>query len=230
MGHFPWDTMTSGWVKGMLTGTRTFPLPDMIQLPADWKKHQPKADTMVAAFIQRAPSFHDQFPGNDREKAGGAFPSPRSWLMFATARAALISVGAEHSDVARCAMAFVGEAAAAAYAEWEKALDLPDPEELLRAAIDQKQGGKELTFVVPDRGDLVLMVLQSLGEAVAGRNTKERWEAAMDIAARIWDRWKEISIIGASRLAECYRKGYTMDSRFVKEALEVAAKAGIIKR
>jgi hypothetical protein len=66
----------------------------------------------------------------------------------------------------------IGEGLALEFLNWTESLDLPDPEELLKAP--EK-------FKVPDRGDIAYTIMASIASTVCQRMTKPRYLAAWEL-------------------------------------------------
>ena len=168
--HFHWKVDTQAWIMGMLAG---WPQKKITPLDQNWRSHIPSARSKVAAFINVRPQQLHNMPESESER-GKAWPSPRTWDMFATLRAAALSENGSKDIVIGLAAGCLGESLAIEYASWEDALDLPDPEELLKNPEKTK---------IPKRGDQIFAMLGAVVSAVLSNNTKERWCSAWDVLA-----------------------------------------------
>lgn len=166
--HLSWNLNTSEWVDGMLQG---FPQPTFPIVPDGWEHGIGMARTLVASFIQHKQTSLYACPKNDSE-AGKPWPSPRSWDMASRLSAACKASGAS-SDVELPLIAgCVGDGHALEFVNWRDALDLPDPEALLK---------NPDSFTVPERGDKAYTILASVAGAAASNMTKARYLAAWQI-------------------------------------------------
>lgn len=191
--HIYFQTDSKSWCDGMVSGS--WEAPAFPKLPEGWQKHKPKQNALIASFIKARPSLLEKLPGT--EETGKAFPSPRTWEMTATLLAACASVGQEESALAlTLAAGSVGTAAAGEHFTWRKALDLPDPEELLK-------NPKKLKL--PERPDMAYCILTSVVAAVLSDLTPERWNSAWDVLAKSVDQnVPDIGAAAARSLAQSY--------------------------
>jgi len=85
----------------------------------------------------------------------------------------------------------VGHGAATEFITWLDALDLPDPDALLRSPE---------SFKVPERDDQLYAILSSVVAAAQENLTQARWEAAWKILAAASDKRADIAVVPASTL------------------------------
>lgn len=128
------------WVTGVLT-----------RWGHGWQTSaQASAASSIAAYLRLHPTALMAVPA-DLVAAGRAWPSPRSWT--AAIRAIAVSLPALHrAIVAGC----VGDTAAAEWATWHAAQDLPDPEAVLSGSVK-----------LPSRGDRCVAALGAMIAAVS---------------------------------------------------------------
>jgi hypothetical protein len=166
--------------------------------PAAWAQ----ARALVAAFIRVRPHLLFQMPA-DAERAGRAWPSPRTWDFASRVLAvALYDSGGRVEpavlDAAECIAGCVGEGAAAEFVAWARAVDLPDPEELL---------ADPARFQLPERGDIAYAVLSAVATAVVSRCTTARWLAAWEILGAAAEKGaRDIAAAAARQLARLRRE------------------------
>src|SRR5437899_650091 len=153
--HGQWSLDASSWVDGMLSG---WPEPLIERVPKTWADTLPSTAALVGGFIRHRPTLLLVVP-DDASKAGGPWPSPRTWDMAAKLIAAAVAAGHERlGDVAMTAVAgCVGPGPATEFLAWLKDVDLPDPEEIL-ANPDK--------FKLPPRSDRQFAVLASVAAVV----------------------------------------------------------------
>ncbi len=226
--HHQWSMDANAWHRGMLSGMN-FPEPDFTRLPDNWRDSLGCNGARFSGFIMRRPEMLEKYPGDDRVKAGGPWPSPRSITSACVCATAVESVtddvSARYKAVAGC----VGEEFAHEFRIWEQELDLPDPEELIAKAIAAAGNGHALEFPMPKRGDQAIAMLGSVADRVHRNNTKERWEGAMDVLGKVWDRWREVAIIGGEPLSAAYKAGYRLPAKWAMEAFPLMVRAGMLK-
>jgi len=205
--HLPWAVNTSEWLEGMMQG---FPAPTFPRVPTDYTDELCNARVLIASFIQHNQTALYQFPKNDSD-AGKPWPSPRSWTMAATlsaaCQAAQTGLELEIPLIAGC----VGDGYALEFTNWRDALDLPNPEALLK---DPK------SFVCPERGDKTYAVLASVASAAVNNMNKTRFLAAWHIFKVAADAGKKDMGAAAVRtLAQAAGKEGYMSDPDVRKAM-----------
>lgn len=225
--HLEWQTDWEAWDRGMAAGGR-FPEPNFHRLPDDWRIHLPRIGTMMTAFRRHKPALFQAYP-NDRSKAGGAWPSPRSWHNAAICRAAVESIGGEPALQYRVVEGCVGFAAANEFMTWETNLDLPDPEELLVKAIKANGRKKKFSHEYPKRADKVIAMLGSVADRAINHNpNKERWEAAVTVYNWVAEQnmGKEIAVSCVQPLIDAKPKGANISGDFIDVVIPLLQKTG----
>ncbi|MGD0382254.1 MAG: hypothetical protein ABSA77_01955, partial [Thermoguttaceae bacterium] len=107
--------------------------------------------------------------------------------------------------------ACVGEEAGIEYQTWEQNLDLPDPEDWIAIAINNR-GEKDPfdlsgNLAIPPRSDQIMAILGALVDRVKnyeldknGKPPEVRWLAAVDCFAEVAKTWIEPAIAAAGGL------------------------------
>jgi len=161
LAHIDWQLEPMKWAEQFPSYWGNVPqLPDLD--PLRWEK----ARAEVAAFIRSRPELLLKLPKN--EDKSPAWPSPRTWD-FASR---VIAAGADETAILAC----VGEGAGLEFASWRRAIDLPDPENLLK--------NPEQNIKI-NRGDVAYAIMSALSAAVVRNPTKNRWTAAWHVIDRI---------------------------------------------
>jgi hypothetical protein len=152
-----------------------WPEADPLSISPDWASHLPHYRSVVSGFLSARPGMVHDRPKN-REQAGLAWPSPRSWEAVISILAA--SEGTAIAPEARLALiaGLVGEGAAVEFLSFERDLDLPNPESLL---------ANPTSYARPPRGDQVHAVIAAVTFAVRNNLTAPRWTAAMEVFAAV---------------------------------------------
>ena len=222
--HLNWTVDSQAWIDGMLQG---FPTPSYPRLPEGWRVGITEHRAVIAGFIRAKSQLLLQIPTNDAA-AGKPWPSPRSWDMAARLSAANKAAGAGADSEIALVAGCVGDGVGIEYINWRNALDLPDPEELLK---------NPEKFEMPERGDRSFTILASVAAAVAANVTKPRYLAAWTIfriAAKKGQ--KDVAAASVKALAKAGQgKGFLQD-KDVREAqkenltpfLEILKTAGLI--
>lgn len=128
---------------------------------ADKGPHARKAASLVGAFLAHSanPDLLLNIP-KDESKRAGAWPSPRSWHAAVDCLAAAYESGEDAFGITMIA-ASVGNAAGAAFANFARHADLPNPRDVLVGKVTPK--------LSRDRADRVAAILRACAaEAVNG--------------------------------------------------------------
>jgi len=214
--HLTWTLDTQGWVDGMVQGWRT---PSVSILPAVWQDGIPAARALVASFIRHRPHLLLQVPQSE-EQAGKAWPSPRTWDMAARLLAAADAAQAGEDVSASLVSGCVGEGPALEFIAWRRALDLPDPEEVL---------SNPDRFRVPERGDQAFAVLTAVVAAAVRDLTKDRWLAAWQVLARAAEQGaKDIAAAAAKALAQARKPNLPLPQKELREFIPLLQKGGLM--
>ena len=218
--HLRWDVNVGDWIEGMLND---FPTPDFPIVPEGWEVGIKKTRLMIASFIQSKQTALYNCPTDDAS-AGKPWPSPRSWTMAATLSAACQAAHAGLDVELPLISGCVGDGNALEYINWRDALDLPDPEMLLK---------HPTTFECPERGDKTYTILASVASAVVSNMTKPRFLAAWHIFKVAADAGKKD--LGAAAVRTLARasleKGYMSDPEVRKAmTLNLAPYVAILKQ
>jgi len=165
-GEFPMDHET--WCDMMVTD---FPAPaDLPVLSADYLQHHHRQRSMIAAYVKAAGRDAWLAPPEDPARRSGAWPSGRTWYLASRFLAAIESAAPGDRILQAAALAGLVGDQALPFLEYREALNLPDPEDILK---DPR------SLVLPDRTDRAYAVCYSLVGAVLNNRTAARWEAAM---------------------------------------------------
>lgn len=202
--HLYWNPSYKNWVEGMISG---WPEPEITKLPSNWEKKLPETKNMIASFINHKPTSLNQ-PPKEESLAGKAWPSGRTWDMAARLLAASFSISTgDKTDeetnlqlIAGC----VGEAAAIEFLTWRKALNLPNPEDVLKNPEE---------FKLPVQGDIAFAAINSVIAAVIAEPSKTRWIAAWKMLRRVVEQGgKDIVIPSAKTLITnpTFKTGYNV--------------------
>lgn len=167
-----WGVDTQAAIDGFLGG---WPTPSFPKLPADWRTYLPGQAALVASFFKRMPHHIQQLPKNEDQRSG-PWPSLRSWYSLGVPMLAACEAAHQGWDMKLLLLSgSVGIGTAQEFITWLKALDLPDPEELLLKPSKFK--------VYHDRPDKTFAVLNSVVSAAVRDLTVERWRAGWEILA-----------------------------------------------
>lgn len=189
--HIHWTVNSSDWVNGLSTG---FTVGRTVTLPEQWRKTEGHWAGRVAAYISVRPGSLHNMP-KDETSQGEAWASPRTWAeYFVPLMAACDSVNADESTRLLLGSGSVGIAAATEFFAWNQALDLPDPEALLRDPKSYKP-------LASNRGDHTFALVTSVVTAVANKVTQERYSAAWEVMALVSKTsHKDSAVVGAKQL------------------------------
>ncbi|WP_370349498.1 sigma 54-interacting transcriptional regulator [Catenulispora sp. EB89] len=185
--HLAWVHDPDVVVRGLGGVWPHVPLPQLD--PAKLERSVARARAAICAFLTVRPDYTHRMPATAAARAG-AWPSPRTWemamrlLAFGYAAGAGTGAGAnteaaDHTTTEAVALAVrgaVGDGAGLEFLAFLERQDLPDPETVL-ADPDHAD--------LPERGDLVHATLAAVVDAVARTTTRERWESAWTLIARL---------------------------------------------
>ncbi len=172
--HFTWPNgieIAPDWVDGMTSGW-----------PGEGEVTQTQRQSRIhiAAFIHQRPQLLHVLPKEEAAR-GQAWPSPRTWTesadLLAAARAEGVDDNVENIIIGGC----IGEGTGLEFLGWERALDLPTPEAILKDPDNWKW---------PERGDQQFAVLASVSAYIIPRLTGKELKKDRDL----WDRgWRAFS-------------------------------------
>lgn len=153
------------------------------RVEAAWPLAYSAAAGLVAGFLAGHAAHLHQMPDEGSDAASGAWPSPRTWDMatLALAGATVHSLTADEVDAVVAGL--VGDAAAADFAAYRAALDLPD----VAAVLD----GRASWTPSPQRPDITYAVLGTVAALVTPKTADRR-------ASRMAAAWKLVREVCAS--------------------------------
>lgn len=188
--HLDWKVSVDTWVDNLMSG---FKNNKFFDLPVNWQDFIQEERLLVGSFLKANPFLANGLP-KDRESQGKAWPSFRTWTNVATINAAAKSVGIDPTEFV-CGS--VGAGAGIEYLNWLKALDLPNPEEVLQK-VDSFLG-----WTPPKRDDICMVVASSVARAVENNSTIDRWNSGWKVMNKIAESGKpDVAIIGARILKD----------------------------
>ncbi len=215
--HLDWKLDRERWVEGFTYG---WPAPDILTVSEDWEKQLPEMRVFVGAFIKSKPEVLHNVPTVETAR-GRAWPSPRSWdagsRLLAAAKTTSLDPDTKRELEITLLKGAVG-GAALEFLSYRDHLDLPDPEEILRAPEQAK---------LPDRDDRLYATLASVVYAIKNRNSPDRWHRGwkvLDLAVRT--KTKDVAMAHAYTLAQSKPEGAAAPNMAV--FLDVFRKAGIL--
>lgn len=222
--HYQWTTSATEWADGMVQG---FPPARKIRVTDSYTELVPKHRSIIASFVKNSSQYLLAIPkgsggGIDDAKAGGAWPSPRSWDMAATLLAACENAGGGAELRNTLVQGCIGDGTAGVFLTWLKEQDLPDPELLLR---DPSQ------YTVPDRADKIYTVVTAVVGAMIGKPTADRYMNAWKIlAATAAAGHTDVGAAAARTLAQHAKNSYGDASEYVKPFVPMLQEAGLVKK
>jgi hypothetical protein len=239
VGHFVWEFDAQAWERGMANGGVRFPSPQFEILPQDWERHMASGCARVASFHRHLPGLIDASPDpNDpdyRVKASNAYPSPRSWHNAGIGIAALEAIDADPGIRYQTVRAYVGDEAGLQYQKWEEALDLPDPEPMIVAAIEARKAGLPVEAKIPARSDKAMCTLAGIINRACnhhkhnGKPDGERWLAAGDILNVARKNHMEYVVATILPLLTNKPNGAVLPAELTEAVYPVLARTGMLK-
>lgn len=185
--HLPWRHDPAVVVRG-LGGRWPHVSPPKLQ-SQELESAVRKARKGIAGFLTVRPDYTHRLPKDDAGR-GGAWPSPRTWEMALRLLAFGYASDIEDEALSVALRGTVGDGAALELLAYLDREDLPNPEDILL---------QPNSFEVPERGDRVRAVLQSVVDVVTHRLTQERWLAAWQVLNRVAE-VRPIDLVAGSAL------------------------------
>jgi len=223
----------------MANGGDHFPAPEFEVLPQDWERHMASGCARVAAFHRHMPSLIDASPDpNDpdyRVKASKAYPSPRSWHIAGICNAALEAIDADPGIRYQAVRGCVGDEGGLQYQKWEEALDLPDPEPMICAAIEARKAGRPVEAKIPARSDKAMCCLAAIIDRACnhsrhnGKPDGDRWLAAGDILNVARKTYMEYVVATILPLLTNKPNGALLPADLTEAVYPVLARTGMLK-
>jgi hypothetical protein len=141
---------------------------------ADMKAWQ-DARNRIAGFLNSNPAVGHKLP-KEQSEMSKAWPSPRTWDYASR----VLALTPNYEDAVQVMAGCVGHGATMEFISWNKNVDLPDPEELLKNP-DKWNYTKENK----KRGDITFAILGSVHSAFTANQTQSRWAAAWKIYSKV---------------------------------------------
>lgn len=168
--HLEWEMPLDVFADSLVTGS--WPTMRVPEVPPDYPAHLAGARALVTGFVRARGGQLTAIP-QDAQSRGRAFPTPRTWDYAARLLAIAAACGLSEDAVRLLVHGVIGAPTGHEFLTWRAALDLPDPETLLRT-----NGEGAFDGMRPDR---VHVCLQGVLAAVWPDRTAERWTAAMAV-------------------------------------------------
>jgi len=196
--HFDWTVNSESWISGFLSD---WPDPAIKRVPDTVGADIVAAKALVASFIRVRPSLLFNFPKDEASQAR-AWCSPRTWEFASKLLGACNSVGSSEELSVALIAGCVGNGAAHEFWTWQKSLDLPQPEEVLK---DPKG------WDFPDRDDKVFAVISSTVAYACSKMSPKMWEKAWAVIERtVKEKRPDIAAVCARQLSKAGKKGYPL--------------------
>ena len=219
--HFEWNPPARWWDEQRSAGFRD---PEVPLLPNDWRKHIHQATALHGGFVMSRPQLIQACP-EEAQLQCKAWPSFRTWTWACELLGAAASVGAGfHSDLSSILVSsVVGAGPAREFLTYCSAIDLPDPESLLK---------DPSLLSLPRRGDQAYACLMSVVAATLSNNTAQRWEAAWDVLGFAMDELQrpDVACAAARMLATNRPEGYVGVPRAMKKFVPFLQQCGILSQ
>jgi MoxR-like ATPase len=216
--HLEFDVPTAeAWGRWLVGDGRVDEGPVPVLDPAAWDREWAASRASFAAFIRRFPGRLLEVPKTDAER-GKAWGSPRSWEIAARAHAGARALKAGDGVMLRLVQGAVGEGAANEAFAWLRALDLPDPEEVLAGHAKVPTKRADQTFA--SLAGVCAVAIQARGDRP--QRMVRAFEVAGDVAATSAD----VAVACARTLVNEHLKECFRDAALSKRLLRVLAKGG----
>ena len=183
-------------------------------------EHETQARILVGGFLHHRRDLVVRAPEGHAE-AARAFPTPRTWEKTARLLAYAQAAGVGDSVVRVLLTGTIGQAATIEFLQWQRALDLPDPEHILRAPD---------AFLAPSRPDLVHPIASSLLAALRDKPTSARATAMEKALVTLADAGHIDAVYSAATgLARLRVKGWQPEPPFVVAFAQLVGALGDLR-
>lgn len=195
--HTTWQLNTDEWLRNFPTYWGSPPTMVLWGQKLEetlWAQYR----ALVASYINvRRGSLFD-FPKASSDQSA-AWPSPRTWEFVSRQLAVADTMKLSRDDRHEIVCGTVGQGHGMGFNTWVDALDLPDPEALIKDPEKLK---------LPDRGDQQYAILTSVTAAVVANNTPARWISGWRVLAEAAKQAApDIATVAAIMLAQNRPKG-----------------------
>jgi hypothetical protein len=218
MVHLEWSLPGDVVATGLAQGFRDVEVPTLD--PAAVTEHETQARILVGGFLHHRRDLVVRAPEGHAE-AARAFPTPRTWEKTARLLAYAQAAGVGDSVVRVLLTGTIGQAATIEFLQWQRALDLPDPEHILRAPD---------AFLAPSRPDLVHPIASSLLAALRDKPTSARATAMEKALVTLADAGHIDAVYSAATgLARLRVKGWQPEPPFVVAFAQLVGALGDLR-
>lgn len=188
-------------------------------LPPDWEKTGgPRARTLVRAFLSRDPKLINTMESNVTTAAQASQPwaSQRAWFNVVRLLSAVFALGEEpNSELAYVLVkGMVGDGIVDQFIGWLREMDLPDPEDILKVAMNPKKNEsdedhaerilKSIPKPVMERPDKLRICLEAVAIAANQKDHSDyvdRWTAAWRVIDPILEKKPDNALQAAKILS-----------------------------
>lgn len=218
------DWLMGGASSGAESKAQLNPGEEEARVMAAWPSAFAKAGALVSNFVKKFPDKLMKMPVVGSQAISGPWPSPRTCEMAARALASSWIHKLAEDDTDTLIAAFVGRGWADEFYTWRKAMDLPDPAELLDGKIKWAHNSARV-----DVTSVVLAACAGLVTPVGAENRKARvttlWKLLETVLADAKDEvvgpTKALAVAGLTR-------GFPDAIEVLAELSDVLKAAGII--
>jgi hypothetical protein len=222
----PWTLDAHAWFDYMLGGEGLSA--EIKVLPKDWEsKYAHISSSLIVSYLKKNPGSLQQMP--PEHDASKAWPSPRSWETASRLLAAIMATGeSEKSDLANMAVSGCVGHAAEGFMQFLIDLELPDPEEVLKASTIAKA-----MKLLPEREDHLSVSLEAVAVAATQErdDMRQRWERAWEIVGPIFVDKHDVGMDAAKILAKVMNKPELKGAKRppqTREVFDILKKSGLM--
>lgn len=218
--HLEWDPsrMVGSWVQNMISNSFGLQMP----LSEEAQKRLASERQRLAAFIHHRPELFHKMPKAEDEK-DGPWPSARTLDGVTHVWAANKNLNNELR--LRLMAGLVGDYTAAEFIQWEKSMDLPDPEKVLAGEVEE--------LVHKDRPDITYCIMSGVVSALANKYTHDRyiqtWKV-MDKMARQGAGDIVAAVFPAVENTTNGKQGVPDPTQYMEAIIPILVRAGITLR
>lgn len=233
--HIEWELDQEAQMRHYSRREWVAPSPDIadqIPTPEELEEGTERWSNLAGLYFKSADRDHmhmnvEELSAIDPSKNGYGYPNKESWensfRMLAIAEKLGVSDDTKRSIVAGC----VGKEVAASFWEFQKKLDMPDPNALI---------SNPDMYSRPERSDETFFIVNSVVSAVEREPTPERWTNAVSVMCRVLE--GDDGDVGAEgvRSLLALRNNYpelksaAVPSEDVKKFAPILIESGILKK
>ena len=218
--HMDWHFDVEEWLSGVGNNFETSTTYSIEQLIGKYdESNRARSYALITSFLRSRPEFLAPNPPEDPDKAGKAWPSPRSWT---NAISALAHLDAGDEDAATLILkGCVGQDHAVEFIAWAADQDLPNPVDVLKdpSIVDWSM-----------RPDKLFAVVTAVSYLAVARGDVVTWNAAVAVMEACGENERpDVALPSMRNLVAKMPKGAAISTSARAMFADLFEKAGILE-